>query len=262
MARRKIGVVLESLGKPLRTVLPLVAKVGVQGVQFDGAGDFHPDKLSQTGRREVRHLITMHQLEMAALYCPLRYSLDTQENYEGRIQYVKKVMQLAYDLGTRVTIVAAGEIPSDTQSDAYTLLRNSLWELGRYGDRIGVRLAVEAGYEPAELLKTVLSGMDTGGLAVNIDPATAVLQRHNPVQLVRELASWVAHVHARDAHPGRAERAGNEVLLGAGQVEWTSFLSVLEEIGYRSWLTIKRHITPDPVADLQQAVAFLRTLGV
>jgi L-ribulose-5-phosphate 3-epimerase len=260
MPRLKIGVVLESLGKPLRAALPLVGQLGLQGVQFDASGEFHPDKLSQTGRREVRHLITAHQLEIASLYCPLRYGLDMAEHHEGRIQHVKKVMQMAYDLGPRITILSAGEIPADEKSDASILMRNSLLELGRHGDQIGVRLALEAGFEPPELLKKLLDSLHTGGLAVNIDPAIAVLQRRNPAQLVREFSSLVAHVNARDARPGRADRAGNEVPLGAGQVEWTGFLSALEEIGYRGWLTIKRGQTPDPLADLKAAAGFLRTL--
>lgn len=262
MARLKIGVVLESVGKPFRAALPLVAQMGLQGVQFDAVGDFHPDQLTQTGRREVRHLVTMHHLEMAALNCPLRYGLDIQEQYEGRIQHVKKVMQLAFDLGTRLAIVAAGEVPADEKSVAHALLQNSLLELGRHGDQIGVRLALEAGYEPPELLKAFLGGMNTGGLAVNVDPALVVLQRRNPAALVRELSSWVVHVNARDARPGRADRAGNEVPLGAGHVEWMAFLSALEEIGYHGWLTIKRGPTLDPLADLKAAVGFLRTLGV
>jgi L-ribulose-5-phosphate 3-epimerase len=262
MSQRKIGVVLESLGKPLRTALPLVGQLGLQGIQLDAAGDFHPDQLSQTGRREVRQRVAAHQLEIAAVNCPLRFGLDTQEYYEARIGHVKKVMQLAYDLGPRIAIVSAGEVPADDKCDSYYLLRNSLMELGRHGDKIGVRLALEAGFEPPELLHSFLAGMNTGGLAVNVDPATAILQKRNPAQLVRELSSGVVHVHARDARPGRADRAGNEVPLGAGHVEWMSFLAALEEIGYRGWLTIKRGPTPDPLADLKAAVGFLRTLGV
>lgn len=260
MARLKLGVVLESLGKPLRNALPLIGQLGLHGIQFDAVGDFHPDKLTQTGRREVRHLVTAQQLEIAALYCPLRYGLDVPEHHEGRSQLVKKVMQLAYDLGPRIAIVSAGEVPADEKSEAYALMRNSLSDLGRYGDRIGVRLALEAGFEPPEALKKILDSLNTAGLAVNIDPAIAVLQRRNPGQMVREFSSLVAHVNARDARAGRADRAGNEAPLGAGHVEWTEFLSALEEVGYRGWLTIKRGPTPDPLVDLKAAVGFLRTL--
>lgn len=260
MARLKLGVVLEALGKPFRSAVPLAGKLGLQGVQLDAVGEFHPDKLSQTGRREVRHVVTTHQLEITTVSCPLRSGLDTQDQYENRIGHVKKVMQLAYDLGPRVVLISAGEVPADEKSLNYTLLRNALADLARHGDRIGVKLAMEAGYEPVERLKALLSGMETGGLAVTIDPATAVLQRLDPAQMIRDLAPWVEHVHARDARPGRADRSGGEVPLGTGRVEWTAVLSALEEIGYRSWLTIKRGPVPDPLTDLKAAVAFLRTL--
>ena len=54
---RTIGVRLESLGLPLPPALDEAARLGVGGVQIDAVGDLSPDRLSQTGRRELRHLL-------------------------------------------------------------------------------------------------------------------------------------------------------------------------------------------------------------
>src|SRR6476620_6191124 len=98
MNRLKIGVRLESLGLPLRRGLQEIQRLGVTGVQVDAAGDLAPDRLSQTGRREFRHLLRAHNLELTALGCPLRRGLGVAENQEARIEHVRKVMTESFDL--------------------------------------------------------------------------------------------------------------------------------------------------------------------
>src|SRR5262249_59460571 len=68
----KLGVRLESLGLPLRPALTATAKMGAAGVQVDAAGDLSPERLSQTGRRELGNLLRSHNLQLTALGCPLR----------------------------------------------------------------------------------------------------------------------------------------------------------------------------------------------
>jgi L-ribulose-5-phosphate 3-epimerase len=75
----RIGVCLESLGLPLRQGLQEIERLGVTGVQVNAVGDLAPRMLSQTGRREVRHLLRPYNLELTALGCPLRHGLDVTE---------------------------------------------------------------------------------------------------------------------------------------------------------------------------------------
>src|SRR5207249_1570070 len=107
---------LESLGLPLRRALAEVERMGVTGVQVDALGDLSPQSLSQTGRREFRHLLRSHNMELIALGCPLRHGLDTPEGQEARIEHVQNVMALSFDLGPRIAIVQAGLV-SDSPKD-------------------------------------------------------------------------------------------------------------------------------------------------
>src|SRR5262245_41968686 len=113
MTRLKIGIRLESLGLPLRKALQEAARLGVGGVQVDAIGDLAPDTLSQTGRREFRNLLRTFNLELTALGCPLRYGLGETVNQQPRIEHVRKVMSLAFDLGPRIVFVSTGRIPDD-----------------------------------------------------------------------------------------------------------------------------------------------------
>src|SRR6516165_580563 len=130
MNRIKIGVRLESFGLPLRRALQEAERLGVGGVQVDAAGDLSPNSLSQTGRREFLHLLRAHNLELTALGCPLRRGLDTTQDQQPRIEHVRKVMSLSFDLGPRIVIVQAGRVPEDAADPRSAVLSESLQALG------------------------------------------------------------------------------------------------------------------------------------
>src|SRR5438105_15333945 len=143
MNKLRLGVRLESLALPLRPALHEDERLGVSGIQVDAVGDLSPNNLSQTGRREFTHLLRAHNLELTALGCPLRRGLDTTHDQQPRIEHVRKVMILSYDLGPRVVIVQAGKIPEDVADPRAALLTESLTALGQHGDRSGTILALE-----------------------------------------------------------------------------------------------------------------------
>jgi sugar phosphate isomerase/epimerase len=260
MPRMQIGVVLESLGRPLREGLRLASALGVAGVQIDAAGPLAPEQLSQTGRKEFRHLLRSLNLELTALGCPLRHGFDVEAGLDRRIAYVQSALTLAYDLGPRVVIACAGLIPEDEQQPARQFLQHGLTAVGRHGERVGATLALEAGLEAPGVLKALLGRITPGGLAVHVDPATLLGRGHDPAAAVREFATLVVHAQARDTRPHRPDRDAQEVPLGGGDVDWTAFLGALEEVGYHGWLTIKRGPSANPAADIQAGVALLQRL--
>ena len=260
MNRMKIGVRLESLGLPLRRALQEAERLGVPGVQVDAAGDLAPAALSQTGRREFRHLLRAHSLELTALGCPLRRGLDAAEAQDARIDHVKAVLALSFDLGARVAVVQAGRVPDEPEDPRGRLLSEALLELGRHGDRTGSVLALETGLESGEVLARFLEHFDTGGLGANLDPANLMMHRFDPYESVRALRGRIVHTHAKDARQAGASRAGQEVPLGHGDLDWFRYVAALEEVEYRGWLTIERETGDDRRGDVAAGVGFLRRL--
>src|SRR6478609_4365022 len=133
----KLGVTLESLGLPIRRGLLEAQRLGLAGVQVDASGDLAPDRLSDTGRREFRHLLRSHGLELTALGCPLRHGLDEPTNLQPRIDRIRQVLALSFDLGPRTIIVQAGRIPEKPDDPRTATLTESLLALGQYADRVG-----------------------------------------------------------------------------------------------------------------------------
>jgi L-ribulose-5-phosphate 3-epimerase len=258
MNRLQIGVNLDPLGLPLRRALLEAERLGVRGVQVDAADALAADALSQTGRREFRHLLRSHNLELTALGCPLRHGLDVPENQEARIEHVRKVLALSFDLGPRVVVIQPGRIVEDAKDPRFLLLSEALLALGQYGDRIGATLALETGLEPGDVLARFLGRFDTGSLGVNLDPANLLVHGFDPYASARALAGKIVHSHANDARQAGASRVAQEVPLGHGDIDWMQYLGVLEEIGYRGWLTVERESGDHRLEDVAAGVAFLR----
>ena len=258
MNRLKIGVRLESLGLPLRRALAEAARLGVSGVRLDAVGDLSPNRLSETGRREFRHLLRSHNLELAALGCPLRRGLDAADDQQPRIDHVRKVMTLAFDLGPRVAVVEAGRVPDEGEDERGRLLTESLTALAAHGDRVGATLALETGLESGEALSAYLSRFDSGSLAANLDPANLLMHGFDVYESARALNRRVVRVDAKDARLVGTSRTAQEVALGHGDIDWMQFLAVLEEIEYRGWLTVEREGGDRGLADVEAGVAFLR----
>ncbi len=256
----KLGVNLESFGMPLRRALAAAQQLSVIGVQIDAAGDLAPQRLTQTGRREFRNLLRAHNLELTALNCPLRRGLDVAENQEGRIDHVKNVLSLAFDLGPRIAIVQAGRVPDAEALDdpRGRLLTEALQTLGAHGDRTGTTLALETGLESGEALAAYLKRFDTGGLGVNYDPANLLLNGFEPFAAARALRGRINHAHAHDASQARANRAAQEVPLGHGDLDWLALFGLFEEIEYHGWLVVEREGGTDRAQDVAAGVAFLR----
>ncbi len=262
MKRMRLGVRIESLGLPFRRALQEVARFGASGIQIDAVGDFSPNRLSETGCRDLRHLLRSYNLELTALNCPLRHGLDVADHLDQRIDFLRQAMSLAFELGPRLIVVPAPCVPTEDAADAgrWDLLRDVLTRLTQFGDRIGTSIALEAGLDPGSRLRDYLQTFDTGSLGVQFDPANFLLHGHDPLATVMELHGKILHVQARDARRLRANRGAEEVMLGAGDIEWLGMIASLQAIEYFGFLTVARESGTSRLNDVAQGIAFLRRL--
>lgn len=258
----KIGVVLESIGLPLRQGLPQAARLGIGGVQVDAAGELSPERLTETARRELKNLLRTFNQQLTALNCPLRNGLDIAENQQPRIDYVRSALGMAFEMGPRVVIAPCPKLPGENEIERARLLREALTAIGRHGDRVGSVLALEIGLDPPEAVRDYLATFDVGSLKVNYDPANMLVNGFDPVKGIVPLSHLIAHTHARDARKTTVSRGTQEVPLGSGDVDWLSFIASLSAIEYRGFLTIERESGGNRLSEIERAVAFLRRLMV
>jgi sugar phosphate isomerase/epimerase len=228
------------------------------GLELEALGALAPGQVSQTGRRQLRHLFKSHGLRVTALACPMRHGLDTPLNLQARIDYLSAALTMSYELGAGVVIVTAGRVPAAEETARADLLCESLQALGRHGDRIGATLALQTGLETGDALAQFLGRFDCGSLGVNFDPAGLLMGGFDPYAAARSLRDRIVHAHARDARVAGGPRAFQEVPLGHGDIDWLALVGLFTEISYRGWLVIDRQ-DPQP-GEITASGGFLRRL--
>lgn len=256
MIRQPIGVRLEA-APDLRDQVRRAATLGAKGVVLDGSGDLHPDRLSDSGRREMRHLLRSVELALVALHLPTRRGFDTLDDLDDRLRRADRAFTLAYELGTRLVLIRVGPVPAEDDAPRRSAFVDALSSLARLADHRGVRLAIETGLEPGSTLRAALDAINHPSLAASIDPAGLLTRGLDPIASTRALGPWVAHAYANDAAVGARSRppsAPNPSGTGfpPGALDWEEYLGSLEEINYRGFLTA----WPDPgrLSDLLPAL--------
>ncbi|QVL30572.1 sugar phosphate isomerase/epimerase [Telmatocola sphagniphila] len=254
----KLGICLESLNFSLRQGLPQISRLGVAGVQVDAYGELAPAKLTSTAKREIGNLLRSNNLQLTALNCPLRRGIDVAADQQPRLEYIRQVMDLSFELGPRIVLVQCPRLPSGPDSPQNPLLNEALRDLAAYGDKTGVRVALEAGFDPADKVVEFLNRFDYGSLGINFDPGNFLLHGHNPAQSILPLQHRLVHFQARDVQIHTVSQAADEVPLGHGNVEWMGIIGALSAIEYKGFLTIKRQPGRASLAEMQNSVSFLR----
>lgn len=277
-----IGVIADSFCLPFKESVAKAHEVGADGVQlYAVSGEICPESLTAAGRREVMNILQANGLKVTALCGDLGgHGFTVKEQNAAKIEKSKRIIDLARDLGTNIVTTHIGVVPQDSTSSRYKVMQEACNQLAEYAYANGAFFAVETGPEPATRLKGFLDSLSSKGVAVNLDPANLVMVTDDdPAAAVYTLRDYIVHTHAKDGillkktdpqviydlfgEGGigdlRLEEYFKEVPLGEGKVDFGRFLSALEDIGYRGYLTIEREVGANPEADIRLAVNYLKS---
>ena len=228
--------------RPIREQIREAARLGARGVVIDAVGDIAPSRLSETGRRELRHLLRSVELNLVALNLPTRRPFDSPDQLDDRLNRAETAFTLAYELGTNLVLARVGGLPAESAALPRETFVGAVRELGGRADHRGVRLAVETGPDSGDSLRALLDGLASPGLAASLDPAALLQHNHNPVAAAVSLGAWLAHAYATDPTSSSVVSLARRGGLPAGGLDWLEYLGALEEANYRGYLTI----WPDP----------------
>jgi sugar phosphate isomerase/epimerase len=262
MIRNPLGLRLAP-DRPVREQVHEAARLGAKGVVLDAIGDLAPQRLGETGRRELRHILRTVELKLIALSLPTRRPFDTTDQLEDRLRRADSAFAMAFDLGTNVVLARVGAVPPEEDAERLEVFTNAVRELGRRADHRGVRLAIETGSEPGTALAAFLETLTIPALGASIDPASLLQAGLDPVAAVRELAGWVAHAYANDAtgSPRSASSHPRGFGFPPGALDWEEYLGALEEIGYHGFLTVWPNAGSPAAAQFAAIAKRLNELG-
>ena len=260
MSNVRIGIQTRSLRQPLKQALHTAALLGAEGVEIDCRTELVSGEMSQTGLRQFRKLLGDLNLRVSAVAFPTRRGYDVVDELDRRVFATQAAMRFAHELGAEVVINRVGRIPDNASDPQFGRLVEVLASLASYGDRVGARLAAQTGQESPAQLARLLDALADQTLGVDLHPSALIFHGHSPQEAVAEIGARVLHVHAADAvHDFSAGRA-REVELGRGTADLPALLGRLTEFDYRGWVTIERREAADPITEIENAVAYLRSL--
>lgn len=273
-----IGVIIDSFRTDTRTAVQKAAALGVNGIQmYTSTGkESDPRNMTPAKRRELLDFVKSNGLEFSALVADPGYCMYDKEINVQVVEDMKRMLDLAKDLGTNILTGHIGVVPADPKHERYAIMREAFYEVVSYAESIGSYFAIETGPERAVTLKSFLVDLNCKGAAINLDPANFMMVTgDDPAQAVYTLKDYIVHTHAKDgkmlvkADPEviyglkpmpeelMDKKFYSEVPLGEGSVDFPKYLAALEDIGYRGYLTIEREVGADPAADILLAKNFL-----
>jgi sugar phosphate isomerase/epimerase len=171
--------------------------------------------------------------------------------------------RLAAQLDLDLVSFHAGFLPHERSDPERAVLLDRLRTVVDLFADEGVHVALETGQESARTLLGVLEELGRPTAGVNFDPANMLLYgMGDPVAALELLATHVRQIHVKDArasaHPGAW---GEEVPVGTGEVDWTAFMSLVQQRLPGVDLLIEREAGTDRIADVCTAADVLRRNG-
>jgi sugar phosphate isomerase/epimerase len=171
---------------------------------------------------------------------------------------------LAQKLKLKLVTIHAGFLPHEESDPAFAKLFRRMSQTARLFADKGLDLGFETGQETAPTLVAFLKKLGASNVGVNFDPANMILyDQGNPIDALRQLLPFLKQCHIKDAVRTKVPGTwGEEVPVGAGQVNWREFFQLLAQAGFAGYCAIEREAGSQRVADIRAARVLIESLGV
>ncbi|NIA15844.1 MAG: TIM barrel protein [Nitrospiraceae bacterium] len=184
------------------------------------------------------------------------------EYWDENWELAKAAAATAKQMGVKLVSAHAGFLPHEPSDPNFDKLSGRVADLAGLFAEDGGWLLLETGQETAETLLIFIDEMKKRGaqnVTVNFDPANMLLyDMDEPVEALRQLVSCVQQVHVKDAlRPTAKGQWGEEVVVGAGAVDWTAFVRILAEADFDGSYIFEREAGDNRVGDITQGIAAL-----
>ncbi len=282
----KIAVTAASLSADPRQAAAAARKIGIRGVLFDAVSPaFSVPELSQTGRREFRHMLSASECELVGLRVDLGpKGLSPKSDVDQQLRQIDRAMEAAKGLSAPQLCVDLGPLPTPSKSQSIkpkvspelagliiipspsdvalpemdesqtpadvafiAHLDPILIELGQRADRTGVMIAFRSELSSLAAVERTVLAARCPWFGIDLDPVALLRDSADYDDFFSRVGPIVQHVRSRDANAGSGHRT-QPTVVGFGGVNWPHLLANLEASGFRGWITL------DPV-ELQNRVA-------
>ena len=276
----KIAIIPTTGGADPYRGMEIAVELGVEGVHVGAmGGGLDLQNKTSAERAAIRERIRGYGLEVSALIgWGGNVDFGEEKDWQKNVDWGKRLNETAVDVAGGLWMAHVGIMPEDSSDPRWARFTDALGQLATHGESVGATLALETGPEPPPIVRRMMEQIDSPALRVNFDPANLLIwppiiaKRRNfpfdyeramrdfdPVEGLRTLIPYVVHSHAKDSvlHP---DGTAAEVPLGTGMTNWPELHAIFQANNYPGFYAIEREVGEDAMADVRNAVEFLRGL--
>ncbi len=225
------------------------------------AGVTHIDvtNFGEQDAQEVRDLADAYGVQISGLgYYPNPLCPD-EEEAKVYVEHIRKVIHAAHLLGVKQMNTFIGKDWRKTVEDNWPRFMKTWPPIIQYAEEQDVKVAIENcpmyftndEYPGGKNLATtptiwrqMFADIPSDHFGLNYDPSHMIWQMMDYLKPMREFTHKLFHIHAKDVRLDRyrldevgilatPSKFHTPKLPGMGDVDWSKFLSVLTEVGYR-----------------------------
>ncbi len=176
-------------------------------------------------------------------------------SWEQNLSNIRATVPIAAALGIKGVTFHAGFVPHDPNDADFTKMLGRLAAVAEIFAAADMTVGLETGQESAAELAILLEALHCPNIGVNFDPANILLYgQGDPIDALRLLVPWLYQVHIKDAVTSRTRGEwGEEVPVGAGEVNWQAFFPALIAANFAGDFVIEREAGTQRVADIRRA---------
>ncbi len=214
--------------------------------------------------QKIKALYAMHKVEITALaFYDLAWTPAVQNE---PLPYYQRVFEIAEVLGVRNVASMSGFDGQRDWKENLALFARRFEPICQQAEARGLRIALENwsavqgpppqkpanfGGSPA-IWDALFEAVPSPALGLEFDPSHLYGQGIDHIRALRDYAPKVFHVHAKDTEmmPEERYRWGHYAtpfrfrIPGYGEIDWTRFITTLDEIGYGGGVAIEHE---DPI---------------
>lgn len=235
----------------------VLAEMRQLGLSATEAG---PDGFLPNDPGEARALLDRHGMRLAAGFVPVVLH-DERRWAEQRRAVAERVGALSR-AGADTAVIAAStgdeayEGSRKLDAGGWDRLARSLTELGEDAERAGVSLTVHPHYGTViESPEQIERFLDASDVPLCLDTGHVMVGGGDPVQLTRQAAGRIEHVHLKDVDAELASRvrageisyhqataSGLYRVLGEGDVDIAAIVQALDGEGFEGWWVLEHDV--------------------
>lgn len=293
----QLGVLAAALSNDARAAARSAREANFAGVLFDAISpSLDLTELSTTGRREFRSAIASQDVQLIGLRADAGpKGFGSGADVDRILSRLDRIFEAAAGLQSPLVCLDAGPLPApavqarpkprvkpeeagviilpssmtDPTPEAQTppapppdpafvsQVDGALLELGRRADRYGVTVALRSELASFAALERALLAAGCPWFGVDLDPVAVLRDEWPADEVFSRLGPHLRHVRGRDALAG-ADRRTKPTLIGQGSTDWRQLLALLDDAGYRGWITIDPTELTDRFSAATRGAEYLR----